>query len=140
MDTTRLLTHAWAYPLLEVVHIVGIAGLFGSLLVLELRLWGRGSELPAAPLARLALTVTWTGFVLVLASGGLMFSTQWQDLLANTAFRAKLVLLALAAVNAVAFHRRGGVACGDGSMRALGLLSLLLWVGVIICGRWIAYA
>jgi len=135
-----LLTHPYAYPLLEVVHIVGLACLFGSLAVLELRLWGLAPVLPPGPLARLTLTVTWTGFALVVASGGLMFSTQPQELLANGAFRAKLVLLALAAVNAFVFHRRGGVARGDGPMRALGLLSLALWVGVIICGRWIAYA
>jgi len=135
------LTHPWAYPLLEVLHIVGIAGLFGSLLVLELRLWGRGEALlPAVPFARVVLTVTWAGFALVLASGLAMFSTQPQELLANAAFRAKAVLLVLAGLNAAAFHRRGGTARADGPMRALGLLSLVLWVGVIICGRWIAYA
>ncbi|KQW01386.1 hypothetical protein [Rhizobacter sp. Root1221] len=138
---TSLLTHAWAYPLLEVTHIAGIAMLFGSLVVLDVRLWGAGAAtLPAGPLARLVLRVTWVGFALVLASGGLMFSTQPGELLHNPAFRVKLVLLVLAGLNAAWFHLRGGLARDDRLMRALGALSLGIWLGVMICGRWIAYA
>jgi hypothetical protein len=138
---TSLLTHAWAYPMLEVAHIAGIAMLFGSLVVLDLRLWGAGAAtLPAGPLARLLLRVAWVGFALVLASGGLMFSTQPGELLRNPAFRVKLVLLVLAGLNAAWFHLRGGVARDDRLMRVLGVLSLGIWLGVMICGRWIAYA
>lgn len=140
MDTSALLTHPWAYPLLEVVHLVGIAALLGSLAVLELRLWTRVDALPASALARLVLRVTWIGCALALASGALMFSTRPDELLVNPAFRVKAVLLGLAGLNAVAFHRRGGVARGDTAMRVLGGLSLLLWVAIIGCGRWIAYA
>lgn len=138
---TSLLTHAWAYPMLEVAHIAGIAMLFGSLVVLDLRLWGAGAAtLPAGPLARLLLRVAWVGFALVLASGGFMFSTQPGELLRNPAFRVKLVLLVLAGLNAAWFHLRGGVARDDRLMRVLGVLSLGIWLGVMICGRWIAYA
>jgi hypothetical protein len=62
-------THAWAYPLLEVVHIVGIALLLGSPVLLELRVWGLGAALPLQPLAKLALPVTLAGFALAAASG-----------------------------------------------------------------------
>ena len=50
-----LKTHAWAYPALEVVHIVGIALLLGNLVLFELRVWGFAAELPVQALARLAL-------------------------------------------------------------------------------------
>lgn len=135
-----LLTHPWAYPLLEVLHIAGIALLFGSLVVLDLRLWGAGAALPLGPLARLALRVTWTGFGIVLVSGLTMFSTQPDELLHNPAFRLKLVLIAVAGVNAGWFHLRGGGTRPDATSRLLATLSLGLWFGVIICGRWIAYA
>lgn len=134
-----LLTHAWAYPLLEVIHITGIALLFGSLVVLDVRLWGGGAALPLPSLARLVLRITWAGFGLVLASGLAMFSTQPEELLHNPAFRFKLGLLALAAANAFWFHRRGGIERTDRTARALATLSMGIWLGVIICGRWIAY-
>lgn len=135
-----LLTHPWAYPLLEVLHIAGIGLLFGSLVVLDLRLWGAGAVLPLAALERLVLRVAWAGFGIVLVSGLTMFSTQPDELLHNPAFRLKLVLLALAGVNAAWFHRRGGGMRLDATSRRLATLSLGLWFGVIICGRWIAYA
>jgi hypothetical protein len=68
--------HPIAYPALEVVHILGIALLLGSLVLLELRVWGVAAELPVLPLARLALPVTATGFGLVAVSGLLMFAAQ----------------------------------------------------------------
>lgn len=137
---SQLLTHPWAYPLFEAFHIAGIAMLFGSLVVLDLRLWGRAPALDVAPVARLALAVTWAGFAVVAVTGLLMFSTQPDELLRNRAFQVKLGLIALAALNAAFFHLRGGSGRHDRTARVLGALSLGTWLGVIICGRWIAYA
>jgi hypothetical protein len=135
-----LATHAYAYPLLEVAHIVGIALLVGSLGLFELRVWGFGAELPIAPLAGLALPLSLTGFALAATSGSLMFASQPADLLANRVFLVKLGLLSLAGLNAAWFHARGGSARIDAAARAQTLLSLGLWLAVIFCGRWIAYA
>ena len=52
MFFAALKSHAWAYPALEVVHIVGIALLLGNLVLLELRVFGRGAALPVKDLAR----------------------------------------------------------------------------------------
>ena len=71
-----LKTHAWAYPALEVVHIVGIALLLGNLVLLECRVWGFGRELPMPALARLALTLSLSGFGLAVFSGSLMFASR----------------------------------------------------------------
>ena len=68
-----------------------------------------------------------------------MFASQPAELLTNRAFVVKLALLAFAALNAAAFHARGGAAQLDGVARAQTALSLGIWVAVIICGRWIAY-
>ncbi len=132
-------SHPIAYPALEVVHIVGIAFLLGSLVVLDLRVWGAARELPLQPLAKLSLSVTLVGFGLVLFSGLLMFGSQPADLIANRAFLIKLGLVMLAGMNAAWFHARGSLARCDEVARAQTLLSTGLWLGAIIGGRWIAY-
>jgi hypothetical protein len=134
-----LAAHPWAYPALEVLHIVGIALLVGNLVLLELRVWGLAPELPLRALARLSLTLALGGFGLLAFSGLLMFATQPAELLANRAFTIKLGLIMLAGLNAGWFHARGGVDRPDRTARAQTALSLGLWLAVIICGRWIAY-
>jgi hypothetical protein len=132
-------SHPVAYPALEVLHISGIALLLGSLVLLDLRVWGLAPELPLRPLARLALSVTLAGFGLVVCSGLLMFAAQLAELVANRAFLAKLVLVLLAGLNAAWFHGRGSLTRCDRMARAQTVVSSGLWLGAIICGRWIAY-
>ena len=137
--TGWILGHPWAYPLLEVLHILGIALLVGSLLLLELRIAGLATALPLAPLARLALPVALLGFALIAASGLLMCAGQAGELVANRAFVLKMGLVALAGMNALWFHARGGLQRMDRTARLQTALSMGLWLAVIICGRWIAY-
>jgi hypothetical protein len=134
-----IVSHPLAYPALEVVHIVGIALLLGNLAMFELRVWGFGPELPVQPLARLALRLSLLGFALIGASGLLMFAGQPAELLANRAFVIKMGLVMLAGLNAAMFHARGSLELMDGGARRLTVVSMGLWLGVIICGRWIAY-
>jgi hypothetical protein len=131
--------HPYAYPLLEVVHIFGIALLVGNLVLLELRVFGLGGTLPLPALARLALGVSLVGFGLVASSGLLMFAGQPEELIANRAFLLKMGLVTLAGINAGLFHARHGLQRLDWLARAQTILSLGLWIGVMICGRWIAY-
>lgn len=134
-----LQTHPWAYPVLEIVHICGIALLLGNLVLLELRVFGRGAELPLQALARLSLGTAATGFTLAAGSGLLMFASQPGDLLANRAFTLKMLLIFAAGCNAAWFHARGSLAHPDATARALMVVSTLIWLGVVACGRWIAY-
>lgn len=134
-----LKTHVWAYPALEVVHIVGIALLLGNLVLLELRVFGRGAALPIKDLARLSLSVALCGFALAAASGLLMFATQPTELLSNRVFTLKMLLLMLAGCNAAWFHGRGSLVRLDGLARAQMLASTGVWLAVLVCGRWIAY-
>lgn len=131
--------HPVAYPALEVLHIAGIGLLLGSLVLLELRVWGLARELPLRPLARLSLSVTLAGFGLIVCSGLLMFAAQPAELLSNRAFVLKLALVLLAGVNAVWFHGRGSLARCDGLARTQTVVSTGLWLAAIACGRWIAY-
>lgn len=130
---------AWAYPLLESLHIIGIGLLLGSLVLLELRVWGQAAALPVAALARLALSVTAAGFALAVLSGLLMFAAAPAELLAKRLFIIKMGLLMLAGLNAMWFHARGSLQRLDGTARAQTLLSLALWTAVIFSGRWLAY-
>ena len=132
-------THPFAYPLLEAVHIVGIALLLGSLVLFELRVLGLGAALPLPAVARLALPLSLCGFAVAAASGMTMFASQPDELLGNRAFVTKMALVLVAGCNAVLFHLRGGSTKLDGLARAQTVLSLGLWLGVLACGRWIAY-
>lgn len=134
-----LQSHPWAYPVLEIVHICGIALLLGNLVLVELRVFGLGAQLPVQPLARLALGTALAGFSLAAASGLLMFASQPGELLANRAFTLKMLLLFAAGCNAAWFHGRRSLARMDRAARVQMAVSTVLWVAVLSCGRWIAY-
>ncbi len=134
-----LASHPWAYPALEVLHTCGIALLLGNLVLLELRVFGRAPEIPVAALARLSLGLALTGFALAAASGLLMFATSPAELLANRAFTIKMLLLLAAGCNAALFHSRKSLERLDHTARALMVVSTLIWLAVVACGRWIAY-
>lgn len=135
----QLVSSSWAYPALEVLHLAGVALLLGNLVLLEMRVFGWGAALPARDLARLALTLAGAGFGLAALSGLLMFATQAAELIANRAFTCKMLLLMLAACNAGWFHGRASLDKLDRLARVQMLLSTLIWLAVLGCGRWIAY-
>ena len=135
-----LKSHVWAYPALEVVHIVAIGLILGNLVLLELRVFGMGAALPVRALARLSLGLAATGFCLAATSGLLMFATQPEELLANRVFTLKMLILLVAACNAGLFHARESLSKMDTLARVYMVISTLLWLSVVICGRWIAYA
>lgn len=134
-----LKSHLWAYPALEIVHITGIGLLLGNLVLLELRVFGLGAALPVKDLSRLGLGIALAGFGLVAASGLLMFASQPSELLGNRAFTLKMLLLLAAACNAAWFHGRGSLDKLDVWARVQMLVSTVIWLAVVACGRWIAY-
>lgn len=134
-----LKSHVWAYPALEIVHITGIALLLGNLVLLELRVFGFGAALPIKALSRLSLGIALAGFSLAAASGLLMFASQPSELLSNRAFTLKMLLLLAAACNAAWFHGRGSLDQLDVWARVQMLVSTVIWLAVVACGRWIAY-
>lgn len=135
-----LKSHVWAYPALEVVHIAAIGLLLGNLVLLELRVFGMGAALPVKPLARLSLGLAATGFGMAAMSGLLMFASQPEELLANRIFTLKMLLLLAAGCNAGLFHARDSLTKMDIPARVYMVISTALWLSVMACGRWIAYA
>lgn len=132
-------TSPWAYPSLEVVHLVGLGLVFGTLWLVELRLLGVGRRLDVGALAATALPWNLAGFALSVVSGLLLFASRAGELIANRAFLIKMGLIALAGVNAALLHTRGPLDPHRPGTRLQAAASLLLWVGVIACGRLIAY-
>jgi hypothetical protein len=134
-----LKSSVWAYPALEVVHICGIALLLGNLVLVEMRVFGRGATLDVKALASLSLGVAAVGFCVAAASGLLMFASQAAELLTNRAFTLKMILLLLAGCNAAWFHGRASLVKLDLVARMQMVLSSCIWLAVVACGRWIAY-
>ena len=137
----------WLYPAVEIVHILGFILLVGAAAVFDLRLLGVARHLPAIQIARFVLPWARGALLLIVPTGLLMFTAHATEMATNPAFRLKLVLLAAAGLNALLFHRRvfRGVAgwnVGASAPRAArraAVSSLLLWTGVVTCGRLIAY-
>jgi hypothetical protein len=137
---------AWMYPIVEIVHIVGFVILVGAVAMFDLRVLGLGRGLPVAALARHLLRWSWVGLALVVPAGLMMFTAHATEFATNPAFLLKLALLTTAAVNVAFFHmvpyRSVGawdVAEAPGAARAAAVLSIVIWIAVITCGRLIAY-
>jgi hypothetical protein len=142
----RLLRQSlWLYPLVNVLHLVGIALLFGAIAVLDLRLLGLWRRLAIGELAGVALPVAVAGLILSLLSGPLLFSVEAQDYVANPFFWAKLAAIALALLNVLLLHRSAAWrAAGQGRDTSIrlalaGAASLACWLVAIAAGRLIAY-
>jgi len=129
----------WAYPILEVLHIAAFASLVGSLLLLELRVFGAQPAIALNALGRLAVRVALVAFAAALAAGALLFVSSAAEMAANPAFQAKLALILMAGANALVFHARDGLRRHDGIARVQAGISLALWFAVIAAGRMIAY-
>lgn len=129
----------WAYPVLEAIHIVSFATMFGSLTLLELRVFGIERLLPLVPFARLAVRTAVVAFACAAIAGVLMLISNASELVPNPAFLVKLGLILIAGCNALWFHRRGSLERHDRVAKAQAMSSLMLWVGVIFAGRLIAY-
>lgn len=137
----------YLYPAVEIVHLIAIALLVGSILALDLRLLGWRSVAPTWPLARHLLPLSVTGFAFAAMSGSMLFTTEAASLAFNPAFQIKMALLLLAGLNALLLHRGawrdigqwGAAARPPARVRVAGLLSALLWIGVLSFGRLIAY-
>ena len=137
----------WLYPIVEIVHIAGFVVLVGAAVMFDLRLLGLSRHLAVGDLARHLLRWARGSVALVLPSGLLMFTAHATEMAASPVFRLKLLLIAAAGLNAAAFHRGvfRSVAAWNGdaetppAARVAAVLSLVLWTGVISCGRLLAY-
>jgi hypothetical protein len=125
----------WPFPALEILHIVGLILVFGTVLIVDLRLLG--VLLRQEPAWQISADLTrwaWPGFALQLLTGPLLFAANSRKFYNSPFFRFKLILLVLA----VAFHftvvRRVSASIDAGVARWAGGVSLALWAAVILSG------
>lgn len=138
---------AWAYPLLETLHLVGLGLVVGGIVVLDVRLLGLGREISLESLSRHVLWLVFLGIAVNVATGFAMFASDAAEFAANASFRVKLALIGLAFLNALLFQfgpARASAAYDRGvapptRVRLQGGLSIVLWLGVVTAGRMMAY-
>ncbi len=139
----------WMFPVIETVHLFGVVVLVGSASVLDLRLMGLAfKDYTVSMLAQRFLPWMWGGFALLALTGGLLFSSEATKMYGNDVFRAKMLMIAAAGVNALVFHVLAYRSVGKWehdpvaplSARCAGVISMLLWFGIVGAGRWIAYS
>jgi hypothetical protein len=129
----------FAYPLINALHIVGIALLFGSIVALDLRLVGWRREAGTVDgLEQLLVPVAVTGLALAIPAGMLLFATDARAYAASPLFQAKLLLIALAIGNALWLRARARRGPRPGRT-AVAAASILLWLGAIVLGRLVGY-
>jgi hypothetical protein len=138
----------YSFPMLESIHVIGLAIVFGTILIIDLRLLGVAST--NRPFQRMAPEIikwTWVGFAITLLTGALMFTTNATVYYHNTYFRVKMLLLLLAGVNMGIFESTTGRAVAKwgeqvptpSPARIAAKVSLALWVAIILMGRLIGF-
>jgi hypothetical protein len=145
---TRIRDSFLLFPLLESAHVLGLALVFGTIGIIDLRLLGIAStQRSFQRMASDVLKWTWAAFALTALTGSLMFITNAGVYYHNFYFRTKMLLLLLAGVNMAVFeltagrtiHRWDKAPSAPSSGKAVAALSLALWIGVIFMGRIIGF-
>ena len=145
---TSIRESTWLFPVIETIHIFGIVVLVGATSVLDLRLLGwTYREKSVSKMAWQSLPWAWVGFAVQLITGVLLFSSEATKMYDNLGFQIKMVLIVVAGLNALIFHSIAYQSVdkweydpvGPWGARIAGLLSIVLWFGIVAAGRWIAY-
>jgi hypothetical protein len=137
----------YAYATIEGVHLVGVAFLFGSIFLLDLRLLGFMPRLVVESAVRFLLRVSVPAFATLAGSGVLLFVPSADRYVVSPIFLLKMAAIAMGGLNALAFHVlaqrrigvRGAQALTPWSARTTAIVSLLVWVAVIVLGRSLGY-
>lgn len=142
---TSLRRSTVVYPLLSAAHITSLGMLIGTIMALDLRMLGAFQRFSLPELAQLMPKLAAAGLLSAVVTGALLFSVQPSHYAANSAFQIKLVLIGVGLLNVLLVHRFGdwrAVTQGQQPsvrLRVGAVLSLLIWLAVIVAGRWVAF-
>lgn len=140
-------TSIWLYPIVEVVHIVGIVLLVGSAFMFDLRLLGLTGRVRVTDMAAHLLPRARLGLGIVMPSGLLMFAAHATDWGTSPVFYVKVGLITLAILNTFVFHGRTTRSIQDWDQgrptppgaKGAAVVSLVSWTAAIAAGRLLAY-
>jgi len=137
-----------AFPIVESFHILALGFSVGTIMLVDLRLMGLSfRRVRASDLIRQFEPWAMGGFSVMLLSGLLLFFAEPLKAYTTIAFRIKILLLILAGLNVWLFHKgiyRRVAQWDDAAVvpwqaKLTGYSSLILWLGIIVCGRWTTY-
>ena len=145
---TAIAESDWLFPAIESVHVIALTTVVGSIALVDLRLLSLSARrIPVSRFIDAILPLTWAAFVVAVISGALLFATDATGYLENQPFRYKMLLIACAGANMLVFHfvtgrrlREWSTEHTPGAAKFAGALSLVLWTGTVVLGRWIAFA
>jgi hypothetical protein len=144
----RIRESLFLFPLIESTHVIGLALVFGTIAIFDLRLLGIAStQRSFQRMASDILKWTWGAFALTALTGALMFTTNAGVYYHNFYFRTKMLLLALSGINLLVFeltagrtiHRWDKATSAPPAGKVVAVLSLTLWIGIIFMGRLIGF-
>jgi hypothetical protein len=136
------------WGLLEGTHLLTLMLFFGTILMVDMRLLGVSfRKTPVSVISERVLPLTVFSMVIVMITGVVLFFSKPEEYWHNVWFRSKLVLLALAMINVVVFHKLvqknqaewDSAESPPAKAKLSAVLSIASWVLVIMCGRFIAY-
>jgi hypothetical protein len=136
--------HVWVWPGLEALHFLGLAILFGVIVVVNTRLMGGLSQVPFAALHRL---IPWGVLALGIniISGMLFLIATPEQYADNISFHIKLIFLLLAGINLLYLTKAEGpfrIGANDtvpGAIKAMAVSAVVLWIGVMYFGRMLPF-
>jgi hypothetical protein len=131
----------FAYPLVSALHILSIGMLLTGVILMDLRILGALRNMPHAPFVALLRRLTLLAFCVAAVTGLAMFSVKAGEYAAMPIFLTKMALICVAAGNFLLFltleHRKFGMA--SPAVRLSAIASMGLWLGVLVCGRFIGF-
>jgi hypothetical protein len=145
---TSIRESTWVFPILEGTHLLMIALSVGTLLVIDLRLAGLlFTREPISRVTKAVMPASLVGFVIMFATGILLFWCQAVKAYSSIYFKLKILFLVMAGINALVFELtlRSKLGPHDNDpmppfrARVAGITGLILWAGVICAGRTMAY-
>ena len=131
----------WLWPVMEIIHFIGLALLLGGLIVIDLRMAGHFKELNPAATHKL-LPIVFLGFGLNLGTGILFFYGDPLRYSVNIGFQIKMVLVLIAGLNVLIFAWKINPVIGDWDRngdtppiaKTVAWVSLVAWTGTLITG------
>ena len=152
LESTRvaaaLRVSTWLFPTIETIHVLSIVLVVGSIAMFDLRLLDLASrDRSVTDVYEDVMPWTRASFVCAAIAGGLLFTSSATKYYVNIPFRLKMLTLLLAGINTAYFEfwTRRGIAAWNNAARTpraaklAGAISLILWITVVACGRWIGF-
>jgi len=138
----------WTYGIVNLTHILGVAILFGAIVILDLRLLGLWKQVPLAALSKPIVSMAAIGFVVAAISGSGLLATKATEYVGNPFLYIKFPAIALGLINVLLIHRsrawkahraRDLTVREQSQLAAMGGTSLVCWLTALSAGRMIGY-